>query len=264
MPSDQTYDVIVIGAGPAGEIAAARAVRGGLSAVLIESELLGGECSYWACMPSKALLRPGAALAGARAVAGSRQAATGTLDAAAVLARRDSFTSNWDDKGQVEWATGAGVDVLRGTGRLRGERRVAVDGPDGITELTARHAVVLATGTRAALPPVDGLAGARPWTSREGTSAKSVPRRLAVLGGGVVACELATAWRRLGSEEVVMLVRGQRLLPTVEPFAGELVRESLEEMGVQVRRGVQARAVRRADAGGVSLDLDDGSTARGR
>ncbi len=259
MPTEQSYDVVVIGAGPPGENAAARAVRGGLSAVLVESELLGGECSFWACMPSKALLRPGTALAAARAVAGSREAATGTLDAAAVLARRDSFTSNWDDKGQVEWAHGAGVDVLRGKGRLTGERRVVVDGPDGTTELTARHAVVLATGTLAAIPPIDGLAEARPWTSREGTSAKSVPRRLAVLGGGVVACELATAWRRLGAEQVVMLIRGQRLLPTTEPFAGELVRASLEDMGVEVRRGVQARAVRREDAGGVTLDLDDGS-----
>ena len=260
MPSQQTYDVVVIGGGPAGENAAARAVRGGLTAVIVESELLGGECSYWACMPSKALLRPGAALAAARAVAGSREAATGTIDAEAVLGRRDSFTSHWQDKGQVEWATGAGIDVLRGKGRLVGERTVAVQGPSGTTELTARHAVVLATGTRAAMPPVDGLADARPWTSREGTAAKSVPGRLAVIGGGVVACELATAWRRLGAQRVVMLIRGDRLLPNLEPFAGALVRAALEQLGVEIRTGTRARSVRRDAAGVVTLDLDDAST----
>ncbi|WP_301175059.1 dihydrolipoyl dehydrogenase family protein [Actinomadura geliboluensis] len=252
------FDVVVVGAGPTGENLADRAHAGGLSVAVVESELVGGECSYWACMPSKALLRPAAALADARRLPGAREAAGGTLDAAAVLERRDEFTSHWKDDGQVDWLKGTGLVLVRGRGRLDGVKRVAVETPDGGRRvLTARHAVAVCTGTRAALPDLAGLADVRPWTSREATSAARVPARLAVVGGGVVACEMATAWRALGSE-VVQLVRGSRLLPRMEPFAGELVAQGLRAAGVDVRFGASVTGVRRD--GPVTLTLDGGET----
>src|SRR5215207_1455822 len=166
--NEQTYDVVVLGAGSTGENVADIVVRGGLTAVLVESELVGGECSYWACMPSKALLRGTEVLTEARAVDGAAQAVTGEQDVAATLARRDSFTSHWDDAGQVQWVDGAGIALLRGTGRLDGERTVVVTGEDGTeTRLTARHAVAVCTGSSAAVPPIDGLRDIRPWTARE-------------------------------------------------------------------------------------------------
>ncbi|GAA0269893.1 NAD(P)/FAD-dependent oxidoreductase [Actinomadura nitritigenes] len=252
------FDVVVLGAGPTGENLADRAHAGGLSVAIVESELVGGECSYWACMPSKALLRPAAALADARRLPGAREAAGGRIDAAAVLARRDEFTSHWKDDGQVDWLNGAGLVLVRGHGRLDGPKRVVVQTPDGGRRvLTARHAVAVCTGTRAALPDLPGLADVRPWTSREATSSKQVPPRLAVIGGGVVACEMATAWRALGSE-VVQLVRGSRLLPRMEPFAGEAVADALRAAGVDLRFGTSVTAVHRD--GPVTLTLDGGDT----
>jgi pyruvate/2-oxoglutarate dehydrogenase complex dihydrolipoamide dehydrogenase (E3) component len=258
-PDAEAYDVIVIGAGPVGENVAERAHAGGLSAVIIESELVGGECSYWACMPSKALLRPVAALADARRVAGAAQAVTGALDAAAVLARRDGFTSNWQDKGQVSWLESVGVDLVRGRARLDGPRRVVVDSVDGGRRtLTARHAVAVCTGSRAAVPTLPGIEEARPWTSREATSAKEVPGRLAIVGGGVVGVEMATVWRALGSE-VTLLVRGERLLPKMEPFAGELIAEALTAAGATVRTEVSVDGLERSSADRpVTLSLSDG------
>ncbi|MFI1096872.1 dihydrolipoyl dehydrogenase family protein [Streptomyces sp. NPDC020917] len=258
----RSYDVVVIGAGPVGENLADRARAGGLSTVIVESELVGGECSYWACMPSKALLRPVLARADARRLPGLADAVTGPLDAAAVLARRDSFTSNWNDDGQVGWLDSVGVDLVRGHGRLDGPRRVNVATPDGGTvRLTARHAVAVCTGTTAALPPLPGLAGVRPWISRDATSAKEAPGRLLVVGGGVVAVEMATAWQALGSQ-VTLLVRGSGLLPRMEPFAGELVADALGEAGADVRFGVSVTSVTREGGpdGEVCAVLDDGST----
>jgi pyruvate/2-oxoglutarate dehydrogenase complex dihydrolipoamide dehydrogenase (E3) component len=227
------FDLIVIGAGPTGENAAARAVRGGLTAAIVESELVGGECSYWACMPSKALLRPVAVASEARHVRG----VTGTeLQPEKVLARRDSFASDWKDDGQVGWLHGADIELFRGVGRLAGPRTVTV----GQHELRARQAVVVATGSDAAVPAE--LAAARPWTSREATSAKEVPPRLVVVGGGVVACEMAAAWSALGSQ-VTLLARG-RLLAKLPEFAGDLVAAGLREAGVQVQLGASAAAVR--------------------
>src|SRR5688500_16165061 len=162
--ADKSYDVIVLGAGSTGENVADIVVRGGLTAVLVENELVGGECSYWACMPSKALLRGTEVLAEARAVDGAKQAVTGEQDVAATLARRDSFTANWDDSGQVEWVEGAGIQLIRGTGRLAGERTVVVTADDGTeTRLTARHAVAVCTGSAAAVPPIPGLREIEPW-----------------------------------------------------------------------------------------------------
>ncbi len=258
----QTYDVVVLGAGPVGENVADRARAGGLSVAVVEAELIGGECSYWACMPSKALLRPVVARADARRVPGLRQAVRGPLDAPAVLAHRDDYTSHWKDDGQVGWLESIGADVHRGHGRLAGEKRVVVEGPDGaLTTLTARHAVAVCTGTRAVVPDLPGVADARPWTSREATSAQSVPGRLVVVGGGVVGVEMATAWQALGSE-VTVLVRGEEgLLPRMEPFAGELVREALEAAGATVRTGASVSAVHR-DGAGVTVTLDGGETLR--
>lgn len=260
MTDSKTYDVVVLGAGPVGENVADRARAGGLSVAIVESELVGGECSYWACMPSKALLRPVIARADARRVPGLRQSVQGPLDASAVLAHRDYYTSHWKDDGQVGWLESIGIDLYRGHGRIAGTRQVTVTGSDTTEQvLTARHAVAVCTGTRAALPDLPGLADVKPWTSREATSADHVPGRLAVVGGGVVAVEMATAWQALGSQ-VTMLVRGDDgLLPRMEPFAGELVTKALTEAGAEVRTGVSVTAVRREN-GTVTATLSDGGT----
>ncbi|MGW3551539.1 dihydrolipoyl dehydrogenase family protein [Streptomyces griseoincarnatus] len=239
------YDVVVIGAGPVGENVADRTRAAGLSTAVVESELVGGECSYWACMPSKALLRPVLARADARRLPGLSASVQGPLDTAAVLARRDSFTSGWKDDGQVQWLEGTGADLYRGRGRLSGPRTVTVTGPDDRESvLTARHAVAVCTGSRAQLPDLPGLDEVRPWTSREATSAHSAPGRLVVVGGGVVATEMACAWQALGSH-VTVLVRGDGLLGRMEPFAGELVAEALTEAGADVRTGTSVKAVSR-------------------
>ncbi|MBQ1023818.1 NAD(P)/FAD-dependent oxidoreductase [Micromonospora sp. C95] len=254
------YDVVVIGAGPVGENVADRVVQGGLTAAIVERELVGGECSYWACMPTKALLRSASALRAARRLPGAREALTGDLDAAAVLGRRDSFASHWRDDGQVSWLESAGVALHRGQGRIASARVVEVTGVDGVTtRLTARHAVVVATGSSALLPDIPGLRAAAPWSSREAASAGSVPRRLAIIGGGVVATEMATAYAALGSSVEVLARDG--LLPSAEPFAGELVTESLRESGVSVRLGAEAVSVHRDDSGIVHIATADGERA---
>jgi pyruvate/2-oxoglutarate dehydrogenase complex dihydrolipoamide dehydrogenase (E3) component len=251
------WDVVVIGGGAVGENLAQRLVKRGLRAILVESELLGGECSYWACMPSKALLRSGEALRAARAVPGAAEAVTGQLDVPAVLERRDGFTSHWDDSSQMEWAENAGITVLRGSARLDGTKRVVVqpteDSPPRVLE--ARHAVGVCVGSRAAMPPIPGLREARPWTSREATSAKEAPKRLAILGGGVVGCEMAQAWSDLGSH-VTLLEMADRLLPGFEAFAGEHVAEALRAAGVEVRTSTTVRSVSRDDDGPVVLSTD--------
>ncbi|MBM2619356.1 NAD(P)/FAD-dependent oxidoreductase [Actinoplanes sp. LDG1-06] len=253
-----TYDVVVIGAGPVGENVADRAVQGGLSVAIVERELVGGECSYWACMPTKALLRSTSALRAARQVPGAREAVTGTLDATAVLARRDSFASHWKDDGQVSWLESAGIELYRGQGRISGERMVEVTGADGVvTTLTARHAVVVATGSSALLPDIDGLRDARPWSSREAAAATGVPARLAVIGGGVVASEMATAFTSLGS--TVTLLARDGVLHLAEPFAGERVTAALRESGVDVRIGAEAASVVRDESGTVHITLTDGA-----
>ncbi|WP_374237992.1 NAD(P)/FAD-dependent oxidoreductase [Gordonia sp. 'Campus'] len=256
-PMDRTYDVVVIGGGPVGENVADYAIRGSdRTAVVIEHELMGGECSYWACMPSKALLGPGAALASARALAGARERVSGERpDPAAVLGWRDTVTSRdesgpghgglgHDDAGQVRWAEGAGIHVLRGHGRISGERQVTV----GDTVVTARHAVVVATGSTASIPSTPGLVEANPWTSRDATNVVEIPDRVLVLGGGVVACEAVTWLLDLGAREVVMAIRGDRLLPKMEPFVSQRVADALRARGADIRFGTTIESVDRPDA----------------
>jgi dihydrolipoamide dehydrogenase len=262
------FDVIVVGGGPVGENVADFAVRGGLSAALVESELFGGECSYWACMPSKALLRTGHAVAAARRLPGVRA----EFDPAAVLARRNEIAQNWHDDSQVEWARGAGITPVRGIGRLSGVRTVTVTGPDGTQQLTARHAVCLCTGSVPVTPPIPGLDRIRPWYSRDATSAQRVPERLGVLGGGVVGVEMAQAWSRLGAQ-VTLLSRG-RLLATQEPIAGDLVAAGLRADGVDVRLDTELDAVEPMGSGagagiglhvaGETIQVDELLLATGR
>lgn len=261
-----TFDVVVIGGGPVGENVADFATRSGLSAVIVEGELLGGECSYWACVPSKTLLRTGHAVSAVRRLPGT----TADFDPAAVLARRDYFTNNWNDEGQLEWARSAGIVVLRGHGRLAGEKTVVVDdAPAGPETLTARRAVVVCSGSVPIRPPIPGLDSVRTWSSRDATAAKEIPARLGVLGGGVVGTELAQAFQRLGSQ-VTLVQRGSRLLPAAEPFAGERVTAALRSEGVDVRLSQPLDSVSPAGdaitmhAGGASITVDELLVATGR
>jgi len=255
--SETDYDVIVIGAGAVGENVADRAVQGGMRTVIVEDALVGGECSYWACMPSKALLRSGTALRAAENVGGAGEAVTGELDVGAVLRRRDTVTSHWNDDGQVKWLDGAGIDLLRGRARITAPREVTVTADDGtVTVLRAAHAVAICTGSTARIPDIPGLRDAQPWTSREATSAQRVPSTLAIIGGGVVACEMATAYAGFGTV-VHLIVRGG-LLERNEPFAGEMVADALTGLGVTIHSGVSAAAVHRTPGRSVAITLTDG------
>jgi pyruvate/2-oxoglutarate dehydrogenase complex dihydrolipoamide dehydrogenase (E3) component len=257
----ETFDVVVIGGGPAGEVAVERCANGGLSVALVERELVGGECSYWGCIPSKTLLRPGDVLAAARRVPGAREAVNGTLDAAAAFAQRDYMTSSWTDDGQVAWLEGIGATLVRGHGRLAGERAVEVTRDGATRRIEARRAVILATGTGPLLPPIEGLADVIAWTNREATQASRVPDRLLVLGGGAVGVELAQAYRRLGSE-VTVVEGGPRLLGREEPFAGDEVRAAFEAEGIDVVLEGRATAVSRT-SGTIALRLEDGRSYEG-
>ena len=261
VPPTLSVDVVVLGAGAVGENVADRAGRTGLSVAIVEEALVGGECSYWACMPSKALLRPGAVLAQARAVAGAAGAVTGRVDVAATLASRDAVVHGWDDASQVEWLDGVGIRLVRGRGRLAGPRRVVVTPVDGAPPVVveARRAVVVATGSAPVLPEVPGLADVEPWTSREATAVRDVPGSIAIVGSGVVATETATAFADLGAR-VTLLARGDRLLSAFEPFAGEAVAASLADLGVDVRLGAALAHAARTDGGGTRLELSDGGT----
>jgi len=244
------FDVVVIGAGPAGEVVAGRLGERGLSVAIVEESLVGGDCSYYACMPSKALLRPVELANEVERVPGLD---IGPIDTAAVLARRDQVINNFDDSAHLPWLEERDVALVRGRGRIAGRLQVEVEGRES---LTARRAVVVATGSRALVPDIPGLRAAKPWTSRNVTTAREVPPRLMILGGGVVAVEMSQAWGALGSK-ITLVHRGERLIKREEPFAGEQVLDALRELGVDVRLGRSATGVARDED--FAVTLDDGS-----
>jgi pyruvate/2-oxoglutarate dehydrogenase complex dihydrolipoamide dehydrogenase (E3) component len=267
MDEIRDFDVVVVGAGPAGEVCAGRLAKSGISVALIERELVGGECSFYACMPSKALLRPAQALAEARRVPGAAEAARGEIDVEAVLRRRDEVIHGLDDSAQLPWLEEHSITLVRGQAVIEGERQVRVGGE----LLRARRAVVLAPGSAAAIPPIPGLHEAEPWTNREVTTAAAIPSSLLVLGGGVVGVEMAHAYASLGAQ-VTIVEAAAHLIAGEEQFASELLLEALEGLGVEVVLGTKATAVRRAEAaqgsargarGPVTLELEDGRSLTG-
>jgi pyruvate/2-oxoglutarate dehydrogenase complex dihydrolipoamide dehydrogenase (E3) component len=250
------YDAVVIGAGPAGEVVAGDLADGGMKVAVAERELVAGECSYWACIPSKTLLRPGEAVEGAKEAPGAREAVTGPIDVGSALAWRDFMVSDWDDSGQVKWLDEKGIDLVRGSGRLDGPGRVVVG--DRVLE-TER--VVVATGSTPKLPPIDGLSELDGvWTNREATGMKEVPESVTVLGAGPVGVEMSQVLHRFGAR-VALIEGARRALPREAEEAGLALEGALRDEGIDVRCGVHATSARWIDRQYV-VTLEDGAELR--
>jgi pyruvate/2-oxoglutarate dehydrogenase complex dihydrolipoamide dehydrogenase (E3) component len=236
--SEQQCDVVVVGLGPGGEALASRLAKAGLDVVAVEAELVGGECPYWGCIPSKMFIRAANALAEARRIDGLAGHAEVTPDFAPVARRiREEATADWDDSAAVDRLTAAGARLVRGHGRLAGQRTVEVETSDGVERIVASRGVVLNTGTTAAVPPIDGLADTPFWTNRDALQATAAPASLVVIGGGAIGLELAQAFARFGSD-VVVLEAAPRILALEEPESSELIADALTSEGMDVRAGV--------------------------
>jgi pyruvate/2-oxoglutarate dehydrogenase complex dihydrolipoamide dehydrogenase (E3) component len=262
----KTFDVICIGSGWAGRVAAARVVKAGLTAVIVENELVGGDCPFWACVPSKALLRPEVAFDNAKAVSGVKERvdASKGLDVQSVFARRDMYTGGWDDsKVLIPLVESSGTVIVRGTGTVVGEKKVAVESHNGEkAELEARHAVIVSTGSEAAIPKIPGLAETDPWGPRQATSSDTVPEHLIILGAGAVGCEMATIFASLGSK-ISIVCSSDEILTKFDPEAGELVRKNMEKFGLTVYNSVKATSVSKDSAGKIKVSLSNGTSITG-
>ncbi|KAF2239408.1 FAD-dependent pyridine nucleotide-disulfide oxidoreductase [Viridothelium virens] len=259
-PSDlslHTYDVIFIGSGWPANVGAARVTQAGMKPVIVESELIGGDCPYWACIPSKALLRPGEALQDAKSVPGI--AITNGLDADAVFRGRDSWTGDWDDQVLIPSIGGDDADFVRGHGKVVGVKKVRVENTNGESvTLEARQAVVICTGSEPVIPNIPGLADANPWIPRQATSTSQVPKNLVILGAGAVGCEMATIFANLGGK-VSLISSTKELLPRTDPEAGALVRQSLVDLGVEMYLSAEVTGVQRKRDGTLEVQLKHGS-----